>query len=72
MTWPVRYNIIGLLTLMRCPKCGDKLEEITFQEIMVDRCTGCQGVWLDSGELERLTAREDQGWLARLWRSTPH
>lgn len=59
-------------SFMRCPKCGDKLEEITFQEIMVDRCTGCQGVWLDSGELERLTAREDQGWLARLWRSTPH
>jgi hypothetical protein len=58
-------------SFMRCPKCGDNLEEITFQEIMVDRCTGCQGVWLDSGELERLTAKESQGWLARLRRSTP-
>ena len=54
---------------MRCPKCGEKLEELSFQEILVDRCTGCQGVWLDPGELQRLTAQESEGWLARLWRS---
>ncbi len=59
-------------SFMRCPKCGENLEEILFQGIMVDRCTGCQGVWLDPGELERLTAQESRGWLARLWRSTPH
>lgn len=52
-------------TLPRCPKCGETLEEILFQEIMVDRCPGCQGVWLDSGELERLTAQDSQSWLAR-------
>jgi Zn-finger nucleic acid-binding protein len=54
---------------MRCPKCGEKLEEITFQEIQVDRCPGCGGVWLDPGELERLNTKESQGWLASLWRS---
>jgi hypothetical protein len=56
---------------MRCPKCGAALAEITFQEIQLDRCTGCQGVWLDPGELERLTQKESQGWLANLWRSRP-
>lgn len=55
---------------MRCPKCGEALEEITFQEIQVDRCTACHGVWLDPGELEQVTARETQGWLSNLWRSS--
>lgn len=54
---------------MHCPKCGENLEEITFQEVQVDRCTGCQGIWLDPGELERLTVKENQGWLAHFWRS---
>jgi hypothetical protein len=58
-------------TFMRCPKCAEPLTEITFQDIQVERCTGCQGVWLDPGELERLTEQESQGWLAKLWRSQP-
>jgi hypothetical protein len=55
---------------MRCPKCGEALEEITFQEIQVDRCTAGKGVWLDPGELEHVTARETQGWLSHFWRSS--
>jgi hypothetical protein len=54
---------------LRCPKCGEKLEEILFRGIMVDRCTGCQGVWFDAGEVEHLTARANQGWLSHFWRS---
>ena len=57
-------------SLMRCPKCGDKLVEVLFQEIAIDRCQGCQGVWLDAGELEHVTAKESRGWLARFTRST--
>jgi hypothetical protein len=60
------------VALMRCPKCAEELEEIAFQGIQVDRCTGCQGVWLDPGEIERLTAKDNQGWLARFWHSTAH
>jgi len=33
------------LHYMQCPKCGMKLVEI-------DKCTECDGVWLDAGELE--------------------
>jgi hypothetical protein len=55
---------------MRCPKCGEALEEITFQGIQVDRCTACKGVWLDPGELEQVTTRETQGWLSHFWRSS--
>jgi uncharacterized protein len=39
---------------MKCPKCGHDLEEINYQDVMVDRCPDCKGVWLDHGELELL------------------
>lgn len=53
----------------RCPKCGDALEEVSFQEVLVDRCPSCQGIWLDPGELERLTAKEgSKSWLSQFWR----
>ncbi len=56
---------------MRCPKCGAALQEMTFQAVQIDQCTGCHGVWLDAGELERVAAHETQSWLAYFWRSTP-
>ncbi|MBU3916801.1 zf-TFIIB domain-containing protein [bacterium] len=39
---------------MHCPKCGSQLVEIKFREILVDTCTGCHGVWLDTGELDQV------------------
>lgn len=42
-----------------CPSCGDeKLVEETFRDIMIDRCPKCSGVWLDPGELEKIS-RDD-------------
>jgi len=43
---------------MRCPKCGMELEEVVFKGVRVDRCKGCNGVWLDNGELEQLAGSE--------------
>jgi ribosomal protein L37AE/L43A len=37
---------------MKCPKCGMELIEIDYQSIKIDKCSGCEGVWLDAGELE--------------------
>ncbi|MGH8057433.1 MAG: zf-TFIIB domain-containing protein, partial [Candidatus Entotheonellia bacterium] len=34
---------------MRCPKCGAQLVAITYRGIELDKCTACQGVWLDCG-----------------------
>ncbi|MFC1534707.1 zf-TFIIB domain-containing protein [Thermodesulfobacteriota bacterium] len=39
---------------MKCPKCGADLEEICYQDVMIDKCTECEGIWLDQGELELL------------------
>jgi Zn-finger nucleic acid-binding protein len=52
---------------MRCPRCDGSLQESKFEEVLIDTCERCGGVWLDSGELEQLTKREGGGWLNRLW-----
>jgi hypothetical protein len=43
---------------MRCPKCGMELIEIDYRSIKVDKCSECEGIWLDSGELEAVAALE--------------
>ena len=45
---------------MKCPKCGTDLEEINHQNVMIDKCSGCKGIWLDSGELELLVEGQAQ------------
>ena len=53
---------------MQCPRCDGALKETKFEEILIDICEQCGGVWLDSGELEQLTRQpEAGGWFSRLW-----
>lgn len=52
-------NIRGLC-YMKCPKCGGDLTEIIFRGIRIDRCSSCDGVWLDNGELEKLAGPEEK------------
>ena len=40
-----------------CPRCGTLLEKKPAPnnpKVTADRCPGCQGLWLDAGELARL------------------
>ena len=56
---------------MKCPKCGSDLEEVNYQNIMIDRCGECEGIWLDHGELELLVqgeARMGKSLLNKLFR----
>lgn len=53
------------LTRMRCPKCGERLTTRTELDVEIDECPTGHGIWLDTGELEKLTTRESSGWLAR-------
>jgi uncharacterized protein len=39
---------------MKCPKCGHDLVETNFQQIKIDRCPSCHGVWFDAGEVEMM------------------
>ncbi|HEY7680094.1 MAG TPA: zf-TFIIB domain-containing protein [Terriglobia bacterium] len=43
------------LHYLHCPKCGAKLYEEAMGGVTVDICPACHGVWLDDGELAKLT-----------------
>jgi len=46
---------------MRCPKCGGKMHEAPFQQVVVDRCESCGYVGFDRGELEIVAGRDQSG-----------
>jgi ribosomal protein L37AE/L43A len=41
---------------MVCPKCGERLEEVERDDVKVERCRACAGIYLDKGELETIAA----------------
>src|SRR3712207_1625446 len=43
---------------LTCPKCGSPWRAFERSGITVDQCTGCRGIFLDRGELERLIDTE--------------
>lgn len=47
---------------IKCPRCGSALVEREFQNVKLDACANCKGVWFDAGELEliMLLKRGDQ------------
>lgn len=54
------------LHFMHCPKCGMDLVEMDYKTIKVDKCSGCDGIWLDAGELESISNLE-QGTLSKFF-----
>ena len=42
---------------MKCPKCDTLLNEVTKAGVLVDVCPRCLGMWLERGELEKISAR---------------
>ncbi len=53
----------------RCPKCGAPLVMIAFRGVELDKCSRCQGVWFDFGELDQVVAEEKRflGGLKRIF-----
>jgi Zn-finger nucleic acid-binding protein len=45
---------------MTCPRCSNELRAQRREGVEIDVCPQCGGVWLDRGELDRLTQAEDQ------------
>lgn len=44
-----------------CPRCGGLMDIETAEDIEVDVCLTCRGVWLDAGELEELRTKSKEG-----------
>ena len=42
---------------MHCPKCGMEMKTILLNGVEVDKCFACGGLYLDEGELEKVSGR---------------
>ena len=56
-------------TDLKCPKCDGDLVETNYENIKIDVCGKCSGVWLDAGELAQIAAKDkNEGWFGRVFR----
>ena len=39
---------------MNCPVCKEPMIVLELEEVEIDNCISCGGIWLDAGELELL------------------
>jgi len=57
---------------MKCPKCGHDMEEEDLGGVLIDRCTLCEGIYLDAGELDQIflnkTAEQSRGLMRKILR----
>ena len=53
-----------------CPKCDGMLVETDYENIRIDVCSKCTGVWLDAGELGQIAAKDEgkEGWFSGLFK----
>ena len=54
---------------MDCPRCTGKLHAENYNDVQLDRCDSCGGIWLDAGELQELLATDNPAsrWLHAFW-----
>lgn len=53
-------------TEMKCPRCDGRLAESNYENVKIDVCENCSGVWLDAGELAQILEKDDnKGWFSR-------
>ncbi len=45
---------------MNCPACQTVMREREKENVIVDICPNCRGMWLDHGELEKLVEIESE------------
>jgi uncharacterized protein len=43
------------MSVLTCPVCQGAMRELNKEGVLIDVCTQCRGVWLDRGELEKLS-----------------
>ena len=65
----IREGEVPPAQLGLCPKCGQSLSARNVDDVDIDECAACGGIWLDKGELEQIVSRESEGWASRWVRS---
>lgn len=54
-----------------CPVCQGQMQEINKGGVAIDVCQQCRGIWLDRGELEKLSSMVDGASEARFLPDRP-
>ena len=57
------------LHFMKCPKCGHDMAEEQLEGVRIDRCSFCEGVYFDAGELDEVLLKKEserRGFFRRL------
>ena len=44
------------MPLSSCPECEMPMKVTTYDDVLIDVCPSCRGVWLDRGELQKIIA----------------
>lgn len=56
---------------LACPKCENSMRSYERNGVTIDQCTGCRGIFLDRGELERIVEAEGNYYEERGYASKP-
>jgi hypothetical protein len=48
------------LHFMKCPKCGHDMKEEPVEGVSADRCSHCEGIFFDAGELEQILLQKEE------------
>jgi len=55
-------------TEIQCPKCDGTLHETDYENIKIDVCDKCTGIWLDAGELAQIAHKDTEGgWFGKVF-----
>ena len=54
--WPFgkKQGIETIDKEIKCPRCSVLMHKLTQQNVTIDVCPHCRGLWLDQGELNKL------------------
>ncbi|MCP4133567.1 MAG: zf-TFIIB domain-containing protein [bacterium] len=57
----LKEKVINVDTLSeaskQCPRCNEKMEKFNYSydsNVILDRCSNCEGIWADGGELKKV------------------
>lgn len=64
-----RETLVRDLCRNRCPKCGEKIEAMTFRGVPMDQCPACKGVWLGPNDLRSLSEKDHRTWFDKWFRN---
>ena len=48
------------MRIISCPLCQKEMDIVNIENVEIDKCPYCEGIWLDRGEMEQLAEQERQ------------